>query len=170
MKNYKTLLILINLAALLVFFNFSWVKKEDIIAKGDLILLELAPTDPRSLMQGDYMTLRYAIARDMNTETCPKRGFCVIKLDSVGTHKNGIAKMVRTQTAKTPLSANEHLIAYTVNNRDFNIGAESFFFQEGQSEKFDAAKYGALRIDADGNSVLVGLYDGARKAISVDGK
>ena len=29
------------------------------------MLLELAPVDPRSLIQGDYMRLDYAIARDL---------------------------------------------------------------------------------------------------------
>jgi uncharacterized membrane-anchored protein len=163
MKNYKTMLILINLVALLVFFNFSLLEKEKTIAKGELVLLELAPTDPRSLMQGDYMTLRYAIASNLSADEYPKRGFCVVALDD-----NRVAKLVRTQPTKTPLSANEHLIAYTLANREFNIGAESFFFEEGQSETFGTARYGALRIDGGGNSVLVGLYDANRKEIRVD--
>ena len=34
---------------------------ERIIAQGRVVLVELAPVDPRSLMQGDYMMLRFAI-------------------------------------------------------------------------------------------------------------
>jgi len=40
-----------------------------------------------------------------------------------------------------------------------NIGAESFFFEEGQAEKYEKATYGALKVDHKGNSILVGLYN-----------
>ena len=58
MKNIKWWIILINLILLLVYFNGSILSKEDLLKNGKLILLELAPVDPRSLMQGDYMSLR----------------------------------------------------------------------------------------------------------------
>ena len=48
--------------------NHSIVAKEHIRANGERIYLELAPVDPHSLMQGDYMALRFAIARDISTE------------------------------------------------------------------------------------------------------
>ncbi|MFX7329222.1 GDYXXLXY domain-containing protein, partial [Acinetobacter baumannii] len=34
-------------------------QKEMLLKEGQLVLLPLAPVDPRSLMQGDYMALRY---------------------------------------------------------------------------------------------------------------
>ena len=49
--------------------------------------------------------------------------------------------------------------------RSISIGAESFFFEEGSAAKFEKAKYGALRVDSEGNSILVGLYNENRKAI-----
>ena len=55
MKNIKWWIILINLILLLVYFNGSIISKEDLLKNGKLILLELAPVDPRSLKQGDYM-------------------------------------------------------------------------------------------------------------------
>lgn len=161
MKRYKWILIVLNLLILLVYFNFSVSKKERILKDGRLILLELAPVDPRSLMQGDYMSLSYAIADLESDKKIPKRGFCVIKLDS-----NQVAKRVRFQKEKTPLSQSEHLIEYTAPNEwSVNIGAESYFFQEGETEKFEKAKYGGIRIDKHGNSVLVGLYNEKLKLI-----
>ena len=155
MKRYKWILIVLNLLILLVYFNFSVSKKERILKDGRLILLELAPVDPRSLMQGDYMSLSYAIADLESDKKIPKRGFCVIKLDS-----NQVAKRVRFQKDKSPLSQNEYLIEYTAPNQwSVNIGAESYFFQEGEAEKFEKAKYGGIRIDKNGNSLLVGLYN-----------
>ena len=155
MKKYKWLIIVLNLMILLVYFNFSVVKKENLLKDGKLILLSLAPVDPRSLMQGDYMTLRYSISENLNVNSLPKRGYCVVKLNP-----HGIAEKVRFQKNTTPLNKGEYLIEYNSPDQwNVNIGAESFFFQEGQAEKYEKAKYGAIKVDTKGNSLLVGLYD-----------
>lgn len=151
---------LLNLAILLVYFNGSILKKETILENGTLILLELAPVDPRSLMQGDYMELRYAISVEFDHKKTSKRGYCVVELDSVR-----VAKLRRLQEEPTPLSGKEYLIEYTRGQWSLNIGAESFFFEEGQAEKYEKAKYGGIKIDGKGNSVLVGLYDEKRQLI-----
>ena len=155
MKKYNWLIILLNLVILLVYYNYSIVKKEELLKNGQLVLLKLAPVDPRSLMQGDYMALRYDISRDFDSEDIIKRGYCVVRIDH-----NGVASKVRSQGGSTPLYEGEHLIRYTsTNGWNVNIGAESFFFQEGHAEKYDHAKYGGIKIDGNGNSLLVGLYD-----------
>ena len=59
MKKYSRILIIANLILLLGYFNWSVYKKEQTLKDGQLILLQLAPVDPRSLMQGDYMRLRW---------------------------------------------------------------------------------------------------------------
>lgn len=161
MKKYKKIIILINLIILLFFFNRSIFQKEALLSKGQLILLELAPVDPRSLMQGDYMRLRYAISRNVRSDSIPKRGFCVVNLE-----ENGIGEKVRIQEHRTPIYENEFLIEYTSMNWDgINIGAESYFFQEGTAEKYEKAKYGGLKVDKIGNSLLIGLYDENQKEI-----
>lgn len=161
MKKYKWTIVLINLLLLLGLFNHSMWKKETLLTNGKLALLELAPKDPRSLMQGDYMTLNYDISRNLERGSTPKRSFCVVKLT-----KYDIAESIRIQAGKTPLNAGEYLIVYTLTDRGrLNIGAESFFFQEGDAKKYNKAKYGGLRIDQEGNSLLVGLYDENRKKL-----
>jgi uncharacterized membrane-anchored protein len=161
MKKYKWIIILINLIILLGLFNNSILQKEELLTAGQLVLLELAPVDPRSLMQGDYMRLRYAISDNINSERISKRGFCVVKLE-----ENGIAKKVRIQENKTPINNNEFLIEYTLKEwRNINIGAESYFFQEGEADKYENAKYGGIKVDSQGNSLLIGLYDENLKRI-----
>lgn len=161
MKKYKWIIILLNLLIVLLIFNNNVVKKEAILSDGQLVLLELAPVDPRSLIQGDYMRLRYAISENIDTDSIPKIGFCVVKL-----MPNGTAERVRLQEETEPLYKNEHLIEFTSKNWwGINIGAESFFFQEGEAEKYEVAKYGGLKIDGEGNSVLIGLYDEDLKRI-----
>ena len=159
MKKYKWIIILANLVILLIIFNQSILKKEDLLANGKLILLELAPIDPRSLIQGDYMRLRYEITNGIqNKDNITKRGYCVVTLNP-----NGVAKRVRFQVDKTIANEGEYLIKYTASKRwsswDVSIGVESFFFQEGEATKYEKAKYGAIKTDKDGNSVLFGLYD-----------
>jgi uncharacterized membrane-anchored protein len=161
MKKYKWIIIFVNLLILLVSFNHSIFKKETLLSDGELILLELAPVDPRSLMQGDYMELRYAISDDIETDSISKRGFCVVKLMA-----NNIAKRVRIQENKTPLKKGEYLIKYKAKDwQGLNIGAESFFFQEGEGEKYEVAKYGGIKVDDQGNSLLIGLFNEKLKEI-----
>jgi uncharacterized membrane-anchored protein len=155
MKKYKWYLLVFNLLLLLIYFNNSIFNKERILKKGKFVLLELAPVDPRSLMQGDYMSLRYKLSEEITFEKIPRRGYCVVTLD-----KNKIAKRVRFQSKKVPLSKGELLIEYSSpNSWEVNIGAESYFFEEGKAKKFEKAKYGGLKIDNEGNSLLIGLYD-----------
>jgi len=161
MKNYKWIVILLNLLLLLVYFHYSIVKKEEILKDGQLVLLELAPVDPRSLMQGDYMALRYKISRDIEEEDIQKRGYCIVALDS-----NSVATRIRFQEAITPLDDFEYPIEYTASSRwNINIGTESYFFQEGHGTKYEAAKFGGVKIDGQGNSVLIGLYDKEKRRI-----
>ncbi|MCH2046546.1 MAG: GDYXXLXY domain-containing protein, partial [Saprospiraceae bacterium] len=103
----------------------------------------------------DYMDLRYEITRAIYADSLSSRGYCVVQLD-----ENRVANLVRFQDHKTPLNGGELLIKYFSPDWDVRIGAESYFFQEGYAKDFERAEYGALRVDASGNSILVGLHDG----------
>lgn len=154
MKKFSIILIVLNLIGLLLYYNFSIKQKEDIIQDGQLVLLHLAPVDPRSLMQGDYMRLNYEIGMDMNLDNIPKRGYFVVKLDS-----NQVGRSVRVQADNTDLQTGEYFIEYNRSHWNLQIGAESYFFEEGTGSRFENAVYGGLKIDQAGHSVLVGLYD-----------
>ena len=156
-----SLLILANLIAVLAYVGHSVRQSEEILDHGQLVLLELAPVDPRSLMQGDYMRLRYAVANptgeDMNVNDVAVRGHIILRLD-----ENGVGRRVRFQPDLTPLSPGELALPYHKNRWQLSIGAESFFFQEGRAGEFQRAKYGGLRVDGAGNAILVGLFDEER--------
>ncbi|WCL47657.1 GDYXXLXY domain-containing protein [Leptospira sp. GIMC2001] len=156
LNNFKSVFILGNLSLLLIYLNYSVMNKEELLAKGELIKFELAPVDPRSLIQGDYMELRYAITNEMNIDDIPKRGFIVVTLDS-----NGIGQRVRLQDDIQPLNDGEYVIRYSkgFSRSNLSIGAESYFFEEGSASQFEKAKYGGLMVDRVGNSLLVGMYD-----------
>lgn len=161
MKRTKWILILGNLLLLLIYFNWSVFQKEQTLTRGELVLFRLAPVDPRSLMQGDYMALNYEVASvdelysSDSLAFIPQRGYAVLALDS-----KRVAQIVRLQPTTEGLGAEEVFINYHKGRYGLlKLGAESFFFEEGQGEAYEEAVYGGLRIDESGNSILVGLYD-----------
>lgn len=153
MKVRLTILWLVAVVGLL-FVNYSIYGKETLIRNGQPILLELAPVDPRSLIQGDYMALRYKMGADLeNLETLPLRGKLVITVA-----ESGVASFVRIDDG-TPLAPGERLINYYKHGWQVDLGATSFFFQEGKADEYATAKYGEVRVDESGTSILVGLRD-----------
>jgi uncharacterized membrane-anchored protein len=106
------------------------------------------------LIQGDYMALRYKIAADLeNQESLPLRGKLVINVA-----ENGVAAFVRVDDG-TPLGPNERLLNYYKHEWQIDLGAPSFFFEEGTADAYDAAQYGEMRVAEGGTSVLIGLRD-----------
>ena len=129
--------------------------KEHILATGRPVYLDLAPRDPRSLMQGDYMVLRYAMAGDV-VALHPARGKGALE---VSMDERGVASLVRLDRGQ-PLAAGEQRLRFHYlpgGDPRVRIGAESFFFEEGTADVYAAARYGKLVVDAAGRSVLVGL-------------
>lgn len=156
MKKYSRILIIVNLLLLLGYFNWSVFKKEQTLKDGQLVLLELAPVDPRSLMQGDYMRLNYKeSASDLKDEKTTSRGYAILSTDS-----NQVGKIIRLQESLEPVNNGELIVKYKLINGRLVLGAESFFFEEGQDTLYQRAKYGGLKVDGKGESLLVGLYDG----------
>lgn len=147
----RILILWLVAVASLLFVNYAIYGKEQLIRNGQPIFLELAPVDPRSLIQGDYMALRYKIATDLESEDLPPRGKLVIKIAD-----NGVASYVRVDDG-TPLAADERLLNYYKHDWQIDLGATSFFFQEGTAEAYTDAEYGELRLDASGTSILIGL-------------
>ena len=155
MKKYSRILIIINLVFLLVYFNWSVYQKEQTLKDGQLVLFELAPVDPRSLMQGDYMRLNYKESdSELINDRTDTRGYAVLSTDS-----NQIANIIRLQESLQPINKNELIIKYKIIHSRLFLGAESFFFEEGQDTLYQKAKYGGLKIDSKGQSLLVGLFD-----------
>lgn len=141
------------IATLMVFgiTNGMIARKEAAIRNGTTMLVELAPRDPRSLMQGDYMALRYGLNGVQNDHATEKRGRFVVRLDD-----NKVAQFVRIYHDEA-LADGEYLLRYTRRHSGTRVGPESFFFQEGHAQHYANARYGELKVARTGESVLVGL-------------
>jgi uncharacterized membrane-anchored protein len=160
---------LIVAGALLVLgaLNHAIVAKEHIKRGGDTVYLALAPVDPRSLMQGDYMTLRFELAdalerrrhvSTMGTRPTAREG--EIRLASVALDSRRVAQLAEGDA----VSALK--LRYRIRNGRVWLGTNAFFFEEGDAQRFSGARFGEFRVDrASGEAVLVGLRDGALKAL-----
>ena len=155
MKKFSWMIILGTLLLFLGVFNHGVFKKEQLMDQGRLILMELAPVDPRSLIQGDYVRLEYALGRSMAADSPSASGLAALEIDGMG-----VARSIRTIASLEELRIGELPIKYSKRSRrGIQIGAESYFFQEGKAEKYEKAKYGGIKLDPKGNSLLIGLYD-----------
>lgn len=160
---------IIALAALIFtlgIVNASIIGKEKHLAEGQVVYLELAPVDPRSLMQGDYMALNFRVAQQVY-EALPKSeeyrgwnrnaeagdGYAVVTLDEkkIGTFQR--------LDSSTPLADNETRLRYRVRNGEVKFATNAFFFQEGQAQAYEAARYGQFRVDEDGELLLAAMFD-----------
>jgi uncharacterized membrane-anchored protein len=145
-------------AIVLAVANWAIVGKERVLANGETILLELAPRDPRSLLQGDYVVLRYALAGRMLSQLSgdefSRDGVAVVSLDT-----DGVAELVRVDGEGSQLAPGEHLLRYRKRGETLKLAGEAFFFEEGQQDLYAGARYGELRVDAGGEAVLIGLRD-----------
>ena len=132
--------------------NWSIYSKERIKTQGERIYLELAPVDPRSLMQGDYMALRFALATGLSTQS---GGSAPVAVD-----ENGVATLVGG------VGTESLRIRYRVRNGQVWLGTNAYFFEEGTASRYEAARYGEFRVDRQtGEAVLVALRDKDFKAL-----
>ncbi len=150
----RRLLVLGMALIVLALVNFEIYKKEQLLVEGTSILLDLAPVDPRSLIQGDYMILRYRIAELPALRKVARDGYLVLE-----TNTRQVASFKRIYVADSPLLENEILLRFRKRGRGIRLGAESYFFQEGHAKYYVRAKYGELRVATNGESILVGLRD-----------
>lgn len=170
MSKLKLFIISANMLLVLLFFGFNIVKNEKVLSEGETVLLELRPVDPRSLMQGDYMTLHFEVCNHIYGLEAESNKFCVVQLDD-----DRVAHFVSlTNDAAVALREDELLLRYSLEKNNwgekfYTIGSDSYFFQEGTANKYATAKYGMLKVVTKGEMIgtcsLVGLCDENKKLI-----
>ncbi|MFP7409074.1 GDYXXLXY domain-containing protein [Aeromonas veronii] len=160
----RQLALLLSGLAILAGINATVWRYEHAMSSGEVVLLRLAPVDPRSLMQGDYMRLNYEIARELtsrDTRANQDKGSdtLVIRLDA-----HQVATLV-ADGKQDRLASDERLLQVHQSERQWQIGPDAYFFEEGTGEQYEAARYGEFRLQADGKTLLVGLRDEAYQPI-----
>lgn len=190
MKSWRSTLLWGGLLLALAVVNHGIVQRERILSDGRVVLLELQPVDPRSMMQGDYMALRFAVANDIQDALDPdcakwrgtnsagalkcmdfdrkragqridKDGYIVLALDA-----DGVGRFISVQAAPRPVARGDVAVRYRQRDWwEFRIASNAWFFPEGQAERYAPARYGELRVNDDGEALLTGLRDDKRKRL-----
>ena len=145
---------LAGLLLVLAAVNYSIYGKEEIIRSGETVYLELAPVDPRSLMQGDYMALRFQLTGEI--EAARAAGTLDASLRSV-------PLALDDRRVATLAAGNEQGPQIRFNVLAYDrvwLGTNAYFFAEGTAERYTPARYGEFKLSREtGEAVLVGLRD-----------
>ena len=163
----RRIVTLLALIVCLIAVNWSILTKEQHLANGQSILIELAPVDPRSLMQGDYMALNFKMAKQIRVELSKTQSptrtsalsktadcFAVVSLDE------GNRATFKQLYSGEKLSDSELLLRYRLRNGEVKLATNAFFFfQEGHAKRYEQARYGHFRVDADGELLLTSMHD-----------
>lgn len=160
----RKVIVLISALLILAGVNVSIYRKEQLLTNGKVVLVELAPVDPRSLMQGDYMALRFKAANEafgptINIRNLPSDGKLVLAHD-----ERNVAAFKRFDNGSS-LSANEIVIRYRVRADQPKFATNAFFFQEGHAEHYASARFGEFRVADNGECILTGLRDANLKRL-----
>jgi uncharacterized membrane-anchored protein len=133
--------------------NYTIFAREKLITEGRVVLLELAPVDPRSLMQGDYMALAFRVSDEAFGRGTTQRtdGRIVVQMDA-----RGVAKFARFDEGQ-PLAPGEQRLRYRIRDSRAKFATNAYFFQEGTAGRYTGARYGEFRVAPDGEALLTGL-------------
>ncbi|WP_028456562.1 GDYXXLXY domain-containing protein [Chitinilyticum litopenaei] len=160
----RMLLPVLAIIATLLVLNIGVYRHEQLLQKGSVVYLPLAPVDPRSLLQGDYMALNYALVRDVDRSLQQHAGRhwpdygtlqVLLRLDA---RRVGTPVWVGTG-APEPGHDELRLRVKIVNGYRIMLPSHAYFFGEGEAERYSRARYAILRVSKEGRSLLAGLAD-----------
>jgi uncharacterized membrane-anchored protein len=136
--------------------NWGIYGREQLLRDGQVVLLELAPVDPRSLMQGDYMALRFKLADEVfgrGRSKIAEDGRIVVRIG-----ERGVGAFAR-RDAGGPLAPGEARLRYRIREQRVKFASNAYFFQEGTGNLYARARYGEFRVAPDGDMLLTHLVN-----------
>jgi putative membrane protein len=172
----KPLVALAVVLLILIPLNYKVQQFEDVLATGKPVVLKIAPVDPRSLMQGDYMALSYAILNDIRANLNESEDGVILAKEKEHPNKvyalihqdeQGVATLCRVEDSLPndfkDCVANVYL---PVNNFKWlpELPSQEYFFAEGKGQHYAQAEYAEYRFK-DGILLLARLLDKDLKAL-----
>ena len=173
----KPLVALAVVLLILIPLNYKVQQFEDVLATGKPVVLKIVPVDPRSLMQGDYMSLSYAILNDIRAKLDkPEDGVFTIETEKkrpskvyalIHQDEQGVATLCRVEDSLPndfkDCAADVYL---PVNNFKWlpELPSQEYFFAEGKGQHYAQAEYAEYRFK-NGILLLARLLDKDLKAL-----
>lgn len=153
----RRLLALLTVVLVLAAINWRILGSERVLREGEMFYLELAPVDPRSLLQGDYMALNYAVANAMREWPGQQQaeGWVMLKLGA-----DRVAREPQPVSGPGQVPADHVVLRYQRDGWRIRVGSDAWFFEEGQGARFERARYGLFRTDGE-HALLTALVDQA---------
>lgn len=150
----------VSLVATLGFANYLVHHYENILQNGQNIILKLAPVDPRSLMQGDYMALDFEVLNKASLEASKYigKGIHIERNILLSVDEKGVAhfcSLNQTSTTQCPLSIKVNFLEHGARL----VESQHYFFPEGNREYFAQARYAEFRQGKDGTLLIKQLLD-----------
>ncbi|MFK4437920.1 putative membrane-anchored protein/putative membrane protein [Paenibacillus sp. RC21] len=150
------LLIAVVIVLQLGVIGYQTVRSETLLATGASIKLKLAPVDPRSLLQGDYVMLNYDISTPFSQDNW-NRGKVKVVL-TPGSQGVYIADRLYQDGEK--LSNHEVILNGQWNGSRIQYGIENYFIPEGTGRNVEQnAHYAYIRVSQNGDALLERLSD-----------
>ncbi|MBD3920588.1 GDYXXLXY domain-containing protein [Paenibacillus sp. PR3] len=154
------LLLIVVVALQLGFISYQVAVSEYALRSGTPIKLEIAPIDPRSMLQGDYVTVSYTISTPAPSakieleETTAHNVKVVLKSDA-----NGVFQFSRLYKKEESIGSNEVIINGRWDGWDswgtIHYGIETYFVPEGTGADVQRdARYAYARVSRSGNAIL----------------
>jgi uncharacterized membrane-anchored protein len=144
--------------------GWSILDKERILRDGRMVMLRIVPVDPRSLVQGDYMTLAFELPeRRASVSARQPGGPQPVAVGTVGPDQ--VVKVTEIVLKRPALAQDQIAIALSVKNGAYVVGSDAWFFKEGEAKRFEGARYGIFRVTSDGTALLAGLANEQKQPI-----
>ncbi|MCL1046465.1 GDYXXLXY domain-containing protein [Shewanella electrodiphila] len=163
MTNLNTIILVGTLVLILALVNWQIFQKEQHIRHGELIYLELAPVDPRSLMQGDYMALRFQMSNDIRS---------ALKLRQEELRKEEQVQEERAQEEQIQIEQNLTEAESSANSNDnssANLSTSSATNEQAETDRQwrklpNRDGYVVVSVDSRNIATYQALYDGQELA------
>lgn len=149
------------------------------LKRSSSVFVELAPVDPRSLLQGDYMQLNYELNWVENSQPLASS---VKTLAEQINNQSTLLSYVQLDAARRvqhssldahqldPQAVIHKLKIKNPDNTPRNLypSSSSYLFAEGLATCYEAATFAEFKVDAAGNAILIGLRDADLKDLGCE--
>ncbi|MGW9530682.1 GDYXXLXY domain-containing protein [Paenibacillus terrae] len=150
------LLIAVVIVLQLGVIGYQTVRSEILLATGASIKLKLAPVDPRSLLQGDYVALNYDISTPFSQDHW-KRGKVKVVLTP---GSQGVYTANRLYQKGEKLANHEIVLNGQWDGSRIQYGIENYFIPEGTGRTVEQnAHYAYIRVSRNGDALLERLAE-----------
>lgn len=172
-KLVSLLVLIVGVGLFLVFVGDRIGDRARLAEQGRTVLLPLVPLGPRDLSDGDRIELIYELPEilvELRAGNWPEEGTVVVTLDHAA-----IARSARPFAGELLLDS-EIVLNYRFapsgpglwpsDRPRLSFGDSFFLVTEGRIADYLDARYAVLKVDLQGDSVVIGLADSEAKPIS----